>query len=91
MSNKEEQPPPRRKPPDRRLGVPDRPLMERDLFAPETSRVLPSLGQIPRRKGSSPAHGAALGANEAQERSLAETYTTRNRRRPTARREKAEG
>ncbi|CAK1596716.1 unnamed protein product [Parnassius mnemosyne] len=65
MSDKGEPPPTRRKPPDRRLGVLDRPLMERDLFAPERSRVLPPYSQLPRRIGSSSATGTALGAGEA--------------------------
>ncbi|CAK1597174.1 unnamed protein product [Parnassius mnemosyne] len=65
MSDKGEPPPTRRKPPDRRPGVLDRPLMERDLFAPERSRVLPPYSQLPRRIGSIPAPGAALGAGEA--------------------------
>ncbi|CAK1596779.1 unnamed protein product [Parnassius mnemosyne] len=65
MSDKGEPPPTRRKPPDRRQGVLDRPLMERDLFAPERSRVLPPYSQLPRRIGSIPAPGAALGAGEA--------------------------
>ncbi|CAK1600927.1 unnamed protein product [Parnassius mnemosyne] len=43
----------------------DRPLMERDLFVPERSRVLPPYSQLPRRIGSIPATGAALGAGEA--------------------------
>ncbi|CAK1604169.1 unnamed protein product [Parnassius mnemosyne] len=65
MSDKGEPPPPRRKPPDRRPGVLDRPFMERDLFAPERSRLLPPYSQLPRRIGSSPATGAALGTGEA--------------------------
>ncbi|CAK1596744.1 unnamed protein product [Parnassius mnemosyne] len=64
MSDKGEPPPTRRKPPDRRQGVLDRPLMERDLFVPERSRVLPPYSQLPRRIGSIPAPGAALGAGE---------------------------
>ncbi|CAK1578433.1 unnamed protein product [Parnassius mnemosyne] len=43
----------------------DRSLMERDHFAPETSRVLPPYSQLPRWIGSSPTTGAALGAGDA--------------------------
>ncbi|CAG4942346.1 unnamed protein product [Parnassius apollo] len=66
MSDKGEPPPTRRKPPDRRPSVLDRPLMERDLLAPDKSRVLPAYSQIPRRKGSPPATGVALGASGAE-------------------------
>ncbi|CAG5009655.1 unnamed protein product [Parnassius apollo] len=72
MSEKGEPPPTRRKPPDRQPGVLDRPLMERDLLAPEKSRVLPAYSQIPRRKGSPPATGVALGASRTEPLPIAE-------------------
>ncbi|CAG5029453.1 unnamed protein product [Parnassius apollo] len=66
MLDKGEPPPTRRKPPDRHPGVLDRPLMERDLFAPDRSRILPPISHIPKRKGSSPATGTALGTSGAE-------------------------
>ncbi|CAG4952232.1 unnamed protein product, partial [Parnassius apollo] len=53
-------------------GVLDRPLMERDLLAPEKSRVLPSCSQIPKRKESPPATGVTLGAIGAEPPPIAE-------------------
>ncbi|CAG4959632.1 unnamed protein product [Parnassius apollo] len=54
MTDKGGTPPPPRGPPDRRPGVLDRPLMERNLFDPEKLRVIPPVSQIPRRIGSPP-------------------------------------
>ncbi|CAG5001808.1 unnamed protein product [Parnassius apollo] len=47
-------PPPPRRPPDRRPGILDRPFIERNLFDPEKSRIIPPVSQIPRRIGSPP-------------------------------------
>ncbi|CAK1597048.1 unnamed protein product [Parnassius mnemosyne] len=77
MSDKEEPPPPPpRRPPDRRTGVLDRPLMERNLFAPEKSRIIPPLSQIPRRIGSPPLSSAALIASGTERVSNQETAIT---------------